>query len=113
MSNKNDPFNYANVQHKTTRDINVQDSDLESIAGSVQKQNDNDVTPGELITPGGPDHHPGFFSSIGNLLGLKKNDNETPGNDDQYDENGDPIFQWEEFPWAKYLVTENIITKWK
>lgn len=37
------------------------------------------------------------------MLGLKPAEEETPG--------GEPT--WEEFPWNKYLVQEDIIKKWK
>ena len=40
MSNKNDPYNYANVHHSqimAARTLVDQDSDMESVAGSVQK----------------------------------------------------------------------------
>ena len=43
MSNKNDPYNYANVHHSQlmARTLVDQDSDMESVAGSVQKATAN------------------------------------------------------------------------
>lgn len=51
MSNKNDPYNYANAVHNQEAK-NIQDTDLESIAGSVQRGSPekDTVTPDE--TPG-------------------------------------------------------------
>lgn len=46
MSNKNDPYNYANVHHSQlmARTLVDQDSDMESVAGSVQKVADVEDT---------------------------------------------------------------------
>jgi len=85
----------------TERAINIQDSDLESLAGSVQRKK-MEETPGGP-TPEGPVTPGGFFGNLGNLLGLK---HETPGK-------GDDLLKWKEFPWEKYIVQEDIIAKWK
>ena len=100
MSNKNDPYQYAEKVNKKMNEKpkNFQDSDLESVAGSVQREKPEEVqevtpTPGGLfgrmktmvgfgVTPGGPETTPGEF-------------------------------EWEEFPWEKYLVKEDIIYKWR
>lgn len=89
---------------------------MESVAGSVQKDIDditpekgkNGVTPGE--TPGGPTPKGSAsqFSIFGGLrkaLGYKVEDH-TPG------EGNEPVTDipvWEEFPWRKYLIEEDII----
>lgn len=108
MSNKNDPYNYAEMyqnQKKEAREkLNVQDSELESVAGSVQrdsmpKEETDDKKP-EVVekeeqTPGGGG---GFWG----IFGLGKTPDPTPGEPDEEE-------PWQEFPWKKYLIEEDII----
>lgn len=55
--------------------MNIQDSELESLAGSVQKTK-KDLS--QDVTPGGNDDSPrnnpvaGFFGGLGNLFGIGK-----------------------------------------
>ena len=93
---------------------------MESVAGSVQKDIDdispekpkNDATPGE--TPGGPTptgaaSQFSIFGGLRKALGYKVPET-TPGAPTE------PLIEvpvWEEFPWKKYLVEEDIIVKWK
>jgi hypothetical protein len=66
MSNKNDPYNYANAVQNQRETKNIQDTDLESIAGSVQRGSPekDEVTLGEAAS-----QKSGWF---GNFFGLGK-----------------------------------------
>lgn len=61
----------------------------DDLTGKADKQ--------EEPTPGG-----GFFGGMKTMLGLGP----TPQPEEQ-------LPDWEEFPWAKYLIKEDIIRKWK
>ena len=78
-----------------------------SVAGSVQKEDDikaEEETPsGE--TPGGPTPSGNFLDGMKHMLGLAKKEEE--------DITPDPILEWQEFPWERYLIQEDIIKKWK
>lgn len=98
MSNKNDPYNYASKKHKTVSEPkNFQDEDLESVAGSVQKEKPTPIEQPE-VTPVG-----GLFGGMRTMLGF----GQTPGAPEE------TTPEWEEFPWERYLIKEDIIKKWK
>ena len=89
---------------------------MESVAGSVQRDNEDsspekgkaEKTPGQ--TPEGPSQYQySIFGRLKKTLGYEVQ-GVTPG-----ETPGGPVIDvpvWEEFPWKKYLVEEDIIKKW-
>ena len=100
--------------------MQIQDPDLASIAGSVRNSMYTD-SPEKLEAPEStPQPNSGamktLFGGIGSLFGMGGN-TETPGGEDETPGGEDlletPLPPVEDFPWAKYLIEEDIISKWK